>query len=163
MLFRETLIGPRWLAAAGALTLTFLAVVTVISAPIVVANASAIGGWVITVIMAGFILILGAGIIGLARRITISVSDTHVDAHLALFRVMHIAVADVGHVEVGDVSPLQAGGLGWRVVGSDRFVLWSAGPAVWLTLIGGGSRVLRTERAHELQSAIQGVSQATST
>lgn len=68
MSFRETLIGPRWLAVAGASTLVFLALVTLISAPVVIGNAAEIGGWVIALLIAAFILILGAGLIGLDRR-----------------------------------------------------------------------------------------------
>lgn len=157
MLFRETLIGPRWLAVAGASTLVFLAVVTAISAPVVVGNVEEIGEWVIVLLVAAFILILGAGLIGLSRRIRVSVSATHIDAHLSLFRVMHIPVSDVERVEIADVNPSQAGGVGWRIVGSDRFVLWSSGPAVWLTLTNGGSRVIRSARSEELRDAIQSV------
>ncbi|MGK3949518.1 hypothetical protein [Microbacterium sp. K2] len=160
MLFRETLIGPRWLAVAGASTLVFLAVITAISAPVVIGNVEEIGGWVIVLLIAAFILILGAGLIGLDRRIRVSVSATHIDAHLSLFRVMHIPVLDVEKIEVTDVNPSQAGGLGWRIVGSDRFVLWSSGSAVWLTLTEGSSRVIRSNRSDELRDAIQSVSQA---
>lgn len=155
MSFRETLIGPRWLAVAGASTLVFLVVITVISAPVVVGNAAEIGGWVIALLIAAFILILAAGLIGLDRRIRVSVSATHIDAYLSRFRVMHIPVSDVHHVEVVDVRASQAGGLGWRVVGSDRFVLWSSGPAVRLTLTDARSRVIRTDRPEELQNAIR--------
>ncbi|CAH0206933.1 hypothetical protein [Microbacterium foliorum] len=157
MLLRETLVGPRWLTVAGASTLVFLAVITAISAPVVVRNVEEIGGWVIALLVATFILILGAGLIGLDKRIRVSVSATHIDAHLSLFRVMHIPVSDVEHVEIADVSPSQAGGLGWRVVGSDRFVLWSSGPAIWLTLTDGRSRVIRTDRPEELKRVIQSV------
>lgn len=140
----------------------FLAVITVISAPAVVGNAAEIGGWVIALLIATFVLILGAGLIGLDRRIRVSVSATHIDAYLFLFRVMHIPVSDVHHVEIAEVSPSQAGGLGWRIVGADRFLLWSTGPAVWLTLTGGRSRVIRTDRPQELQKSIQSVSQTSS-
>lgn len=159
MLFRETLIGPRWLAVAGASTLVFLAVITAISAPVVVGSVGEIGGWVVVLLVAAFVLILGAGFIGLDRRIRVSVSATHIDAHLSLFRVMHIPVSDVDRVDVADASPSQAGGLGWRIVGSDRFVLWSSGSAVWLTLTNGGSRVIRTDHPEELRDAIQSLSQ----
>lgn len=162
MSFRETLIGPRWLAVAGASTLVFLVVITVIAAPAVVGNAAEVGGWVIALLTAAFVLILGAGLIGLDRRIRVSVSATHIDAYLSLFRVMHIPVSDVHHVEIADVSPSRAGGLGWRIVGSDRFMLWSSGPAVWVTLTDARSRVIRTDRPEELQNAIQSVAQKSS-
>ncbi|MBW8762640.1 MAG: hypothetical protein JF592_08635 [Microbacterium sp.] len=93
MLFRETLIGPRWLAVAGASTLVFLAVITANSAPVVVGNVEEIDGWVVALLVAAFILILGAGLIGLDSRIRVSVSATHIDAHLSLFRIMHIPVS----------------------------------------------------------------------
>lgn len=160
MLFRETLIGPRWLAVAGASTLVFLAIITAISAPVVVGNVEEIGGWVLVLLVAAFVLILGAGFIGLDRRIKVSVSATHIDAHLSLFRVMHIPVSDVAKVEVADVRLSQAGGLGWRIVGSAQFVLWSSGSAVWLTLTNGGSRVIHSDRSEELRDAIQSVTQA---
>lgn len=155
MPFRETLVGPRWLAAAGAATLVFLVAVTVISAPVVISNASDVGGWTIALLIAAFFLVLGAGLIGLTRRIHIAVSDSHINARLATFRVMHTPVAQVESCKIANVSPAQAGGLGWRVVGSKRFVLWSAGPAVWVKLSDGTSRVLRTEHSRELQAAIE--------
>jgi hypothetical protein len=160
VLFRETLIGPWWLTVAGASTLVFLVVITAISTPVVVDNVEEIGGWVVVLLGVAFVLILGAGLIGLDRRIRLSVSTTHIDAYLSLFRVMHIAVSNVDKVEVAGVSPSQAGGVGWRIAGADRFVLWSSGSAVWLTLTNGGSRVIRSDRPEELRDAIQSVSQA---
>ena len=70
------------------------------------------------------------------------------------FRVVHIPLAEIDDVDVTEVTPAQAGGLGWRIVGSEQFVLWSAGPAVRLRLISGASRVIRTDRADELSDAI---------
>ncbi|WP_314097647.1 hypothetical protein [Microbacterium foliorum] len=154
MLFRETVTGPRWLAIAGVATLVFLAVVTAIAAPVVVGNADRIGGWVLALLIVAFFLIFGAGLMGLTRRMAVSVSETHVDARLTPFRVMHIPLAQIEDVDVTEVTPVQAGGVGWRIVGSDRFVLWSAGSAVRLRLTSGGSRVIRTDRADELSAAI---------
>lgn len=155
MLFREVLRGPTWLGVAGVLTLVFLAVVTVIAVPVVV-GAPHISGWTIAVIIASFFLVLLAGLIGLTRRIRVSVGGVHIDAHLAGFRVMHIPMSDVRHTEVREATSRQAGGIGWRIVGTDRFLLWTSGPAVWVTLEGGGRRIIRSDRAQELQSAIAG-------
>ena len=158
--FRETLIGPRWLAVAGAMTLVLLVVVTVISAPAVIGHADVVGAWTIALLVAGFLLILAAGLLGLTRRITIAVSDTHVDARLTPFRVIHLPLADVDLVEVTEVTVAQAGGVGWRLAGSEQFVLWSAGAAVRVTTAGGRSRVLRTEHPQELRAAILRASRA---
>lgn len=160
MLFHESLIGPRWLAAVGATTLVFLAVITAISAPVVAANAERIGEWVIVLLLAAFVLVLSAGLIALIRRITVSVTETHISAHLTPFRVIHINLADVVHAEIAQVSLAQAGGLGWRTARSDRFVLWSAGPAVWVLLSDGSSRVLRSERAQDIMQAVTNASRA---
>ena len=157
VLFRETLIGPRWLAATGASTLILLAVVTAISAPVVITRADAVGGWMIALLVAAFVLIVFAGVVGLTRRITISVSDLHLDVRLTPLRVMHIPLEEVDRAEVGDVTPGQAGGLGWRLAGSEQFALWSAGSAVRVALTGGRSRVLRTDRPEELRAAILSV------
>lgn len=154
VLFRETLIGPRWLAVAGALTLVFLVVVTAISAPVNIAQAAGVGGWTIALLVAGFLLILAAGLLGLARRITITVSDTHIDARLTPFRVIHLPLADVDQVDLTTVTVAQAGGVGWRLAGSEQFVLWSAGAAVRVTTVSGRSRMLRTEHPEELRAAI---------
>jgi hypothetical protein len=154
MLFRETFTGSLWLAIAGWATLVFLVVVTAIATPVVVSNSDRIGGWVIALLIVAFILILGAGLLGVIRRISVSVDSTHVDAYLTPFRVMHIPLAQIERVDVAEVGLGQAGGVGWRIVGSDRFVLWSAGPSVWLRLRAGGSRILRTNRADELGAVI---------
>ncbi|WP_341955947.1 hypothetical protein [Microbacterium sp. LWH13-1.2] len=158
--FRETLIGPRWLAVAGAMTLVFLVVVTAISAPVLIGRADEVGAWTITLLVVGFILILGAGLLGITRRITIAVSDTHVDGRLTPFRVIHLPLSEVDRVEVIEITVAQAGGVGWRLAGSEQFLLWSAGAAVRVTTVGGRSRVLRTEHPEELRAAILSASRA---
>lgn len=158
--FRETLIGPRWLAVAGAMTLVLLVVVTVISAPAVIGRADEVGAWTIALLVAGFLLILSAGLLGITRRITIAVSDTHIDGRLTPFRVIHLPLADVDLVEVTEVTVAQAGGVGWRLAGSEQFLLWSAGAAVRVTTGGGRSRVLRTDHPEELRAAILSASRA---
>lgn len=153
-LFRDTITGPRWMAVTGAATLTFLVAIMAIAAPAVIAEPERTGAWAIIVLLVAAVLILGAGLLALTRRIVLSVTSTHVDARLSPVRVMHIALTDIERVDVVEVTPSEAGGVGWRVVGADRFLLWSAGPAVRLTLSGGGTRTLRSDRAVELQAAI---------
>ena len=160
VLFRETLIGPRWLAVAGALTLGFLVVVTAIAAPVVIGQAGEVGAWTIALLVAGFLLILAAGLLGLTRRITIAVSDTHVDARLTPFRVIRLPLTEVDRVEVTEVTVAQAGGVGWRFAGSAQFLLWSAGAAVRVTMADGRARVLRTEHPDGLRAAILSASRA---
>jgi len=160
VLFRETLIGPRWLAVAGAMTLGLLTVVTAISAPVVIGQAGEVGAWTIALLVAGFILILAAGLLALTRRITIAVNERHVVARLTPFRVIHLPLAEVDRVEVTEVTVAQAGGVGWRLAGSEQLVLWSAGAAVRVTTVDGRSRVLRTEHPEELRSAIVSGSRA---
>lgn len=155
LLFRETLIGPRWLAVAGAMTLGFLTIVTAISAPVVIGRADEVGAWTITLLVAGFVLILAAGLLGLARRITVTVTETHVEARLTPFRVVRIPLTEVDRVEVIEITVAQAGGVGWRLAGAEQFLLWSAGAAVRVTTVGGRSRVLRTEHPEELRAAIR--------
>ena len=158
--FRETLIGPRWLAVIGAMTLGFLVVVTAISAPVVIGQTGEVGAWTIALLVAGFFLILAAGLLGLTRRITIVVSDTHIDGRLTPFRVIHLPLSEVDRVEVIEITVAQAGGVGWRLAGSEQFVLWSAGAAVRVTTADGRSRVLRTEHPEELSTAILSASRA---
>ena len=158
--FRETLIGPRWLAVAGAMTLIFLLVVTAIAAPVVIGRVDKVGAWAIALLVAGFILILVAGLLGITRRITIAVSDTHIDGRLTPFRVIRLPLAEVDRVEVTEVTVAQTGGVGWRLAGSEQFLLWSAGAAVRMTTVGGRSRVLRTEHPKELSTAIASASHA---
>ncbi|WP_120494728.1 hypothetical protein [Microbacterium phyllosphaerae] len=158
--FRETLIGPRWLAVAGAMTLIFLLVVTAIAAPVVIGRADEVGAWTIALLVAGFILILVAGLLGITRRITIAVSDTHIDGRLTPFRVIHLPLTEVDRVEVIKITVAQAGGVGWRLAGTEQFVLWSAGAAVRVTTADGRSRALRTEHPEELSTAILSASRA---
>lgn len=155
MLFRDVAIGPRWLAIFGVLTLVFLAMVAAIATPVLVAGADQVSGWLLALVIGAFLLILGAGALGVIRRVTITVSSSHVDAYLTPFRVMHIPIGAVRRVEVAEVTPRQAGGIGWRFVGQDRFILWSSGPAVWLTLADGRVRVLGSARAQELRDTIE--------
>jgi hypothetical protein len=63
-----------------------------------------------------------------------------------------IEVVDVIHVEFSDSR-----GWGWRLVGTDQYLMWSGGPAVRLTLTKGRSRVLRSDRAGEMVAAIASV------
>lgn len=155
LLFRETLIGPRWLAVAGAMTLGFLTIVTAISTPVVITRADEVGGWTIALLVVGFVLILAAGLLGLAGRITVTVTETHVEARLTPFRVVRIPLTEVDRVEVIEITVAQAGGVGWRLAGSEQFLLWSGGAAVRVTTTGGRTRVLRTEDPEELRAAIR--------
>lgn len=154
MRFHETLVGPRWLATAGALTLAFVAVLAVIALPVMIALIDRVGIGTLVVCGVGLVAIVGAGAMGLARRIIVIVDDTHVDVRLVPFRVMHLPRERVTEVRVCEVHPAMAGGIGWRIVGRRRIALWSAGPAVRLTLEDGSLRILQTSRAEELRSAI---------
>ncbi|KNY05810.1 hypothetical protein [Microbacterium sp. GCS4] len=153
--FRDTIVGPRWLAITGAATLVFLAVIIAVAAPAVVAEREHVGAWTVVVLLIGAVLVLGAGLLALTRRIVLSVTSAHVDAWLSPFRVEHIPLADIERIDLVDVTPSGAGGVGWRILGTDRFLLWSAGPAVRLTLSQGSTRTLRSDRAVELRAAIR--------
>ncbi|PRB07247.1 hypothetical protein [Microbacterium sp. MYb64] len=153
-MFHETSVGPRWMVYLGAAVLVFLAAITAIVVPAIVAKPDAPDPWIIWLLPVAFLVILVAGVLFLLRRITLTVSDTHITARLVPFRVMHIPLAEVRQVETTTVTIGDAGGLGWRLAGSARFLLWSPGPAVCVTLTDGRTRVLRTDHAPELTRVI---------
>lgn len=154
MRFHETLVGPRWLAVAGALTLVFVAVLAVVALPSMLARIDRVGIGALVACAAGLLAAVGAGALGLARRITLTVDDTHLDVRLVPFRVMHVPRGRIVDAHVCAVDPATAGGIGWRIRGRQRIVLWSAGPAVRLTLEDGSLRILQTSRPEELRSAV---------
>ena len=153
-MFHETSVGPRWMAYLGAAVLVFLAAITAVTIPAIVAKPDAPNPWIVWLLPVAFLLILVAGVLFLLRRITLTVSDTHITARLVPFRVMHIPLAEVRQVETTTVTIGDAGGLGWRLAGSARFLLWSPGSAVCVTLADGRTRVLLTDHAPELTRVI---------
>ena len=154
MRFHDTTIGPRWLAIAGASSLVLVVVISVIAVPVVWGQIDRIAPGVLAVGALALLAVIAAGVLGMVRRITVAVSPSHLDARLVPFRVMHVPLSRIVEVRVGDVDPVTAGGIGWRLVGRRRFVLWSAGPAVWVTLNDGSTRVVRTDRADDLRAAL---------
>lgn len=154
MWFRETLVGPRWLAMAGAVSLVLVVVVSVLTLPVVWGRIDEISPGVRAVGGVAMLAVTAAGALGVTRRITVAVGPTHLDARLGPLRVMHVPLSHIVEVRAAGVDPATAGGIGWRVVGRRRFVLWSAGPAVWVTLSDRSTRVLRTDRADELLVAL---------
>ncbi len=154
MRFHDTSIGPRWLAIAGVASLLLVVVISVIAFPVVRGQIDRIGPVALTVGALALLAVVAAGVLGMLRRITIAVGPTHLDARLVPLRVMHVPLSRIVEVRVADVDPAAAGGIGWRIVGRRRFVLWSAGPAVWVTLSDGSTRVLRTDRADDLRAAL---------
>jgi hypothetical protein len=129
--------------------------VTAVAVPALAADAEAVSRGLLAVLVGSGVLAVGAGVLLLLlRRTRVTVSGDFLDAHLMPIRVMHIALGEVAEVEVPEVGPSRTGGIGWRVVGSGRFLLLSSGPAVRVTLTAGGRRVLRSDRADELARCI---------
>lgn len=153
MLFREKTSAPCWLRGTGVAIWAFLVVMTGLVIPVLAKDTEAAGG-LIALLVITFIVIAGTGLISVVGTITVAIDGNYLDAHLAPFRVMHVRLKDVTDVEVADLSARSAAGIGWRIVGRDQFVLWSAGPAVWLTLADGRRRVIRTDRADELSRTV---------
>ena len=151
--FSETIAGPRWLSVAGASTLAIVVLTTAVSVRVLLL-AEDVPVWLFLVFGVEHLVALGAAAVMILRRITISLGDTHLDARLEPLRVMHVRLKDVTCVDVADLSARSSVGIGWRIVGRDQFVLWSAGPAVWLTLADGQRRVIRTDRADELSRTV---------
>ena len=75
-MFHETSVGPRWMAYLGAAVLVFLAAITAVAIPAIVAKPDAPNPWIVWLLPVAFLLILAAGVLFLIRRITLTVSDT---------------------------------------------------------------------------------------
>ena len=70
---------------------------------------------------------------------------------------MHIPLDAIEAVDVVHADFSDSRGWGWRLVGTEQYLMWSGGPAVRLTLTKGRSRVLRSDRAGEMVGAIASV------
>jgi len=138
----------------GIVTLALLVFVAWLGVPALVARPEPVDAWLLILMVSSTVMVLIAVMLLLVRRATVVVTPTHVDAHLDPFRIMHISVEEIEAVEVVDVSFADSRGWGWRLAGTEQYLLWSAGPAVRLGLTKGRSRVLRSDRTAELVAAI---------
>ncbi len=152
--FRERSTGPGWMPIAGILTFALLAFVAWLAIPELVAHPESMNGWLLAVVVGATIMVLIAVLLLIMRRATVVVTATHVDVYLDPFRIMHISHEVIESVEETHVSFADAQGWGWRLAGTEQYLLWSAGPAVRLQLTRGGARILRSDRTAELMTAI---------
>jgi hypothetical protein len=137
-------------AAIFALTVLF----TVLLIWDVVTGREQIGGPLTVVYVVTGVTLLCTTALFLVRRITITVTETHITAWLFPFRVVHIRLDRIAHVETVWVGWADAGGIGWRITGSGQYLLWDTGTAASITLTGGAVRVIRTNQTAALIEAL---------
>lgn len=139
---------------AGIITLALLIVVMWLAIPELIAAPEELNAGIVALLAVSTAMVVIAGVLLILRRSTVVITGTHVDAHLDPFRIMHISLEAIDGVEIIDVDVSDSLGWGWRLAGTEQYLLWSAGPAVRLTLTDGRSRVLRSDRADELVAAL---------
>lgn len=144
------------MAVVGIMSLMLLLFVMWLAIPQLIAAPEKLGGAtsVVLIASAAAAAVAVAVVLLLLRRSIVVITDTHVNAYLVPFRIMHISREEIEGVDIVDVAFSDSRGWGWRLAGTEQFLLWSAGPAVRLTLTRGRSRVLRSDRAAEMAAAI---------
>lgn len=152
--FRERSFGPRWMVVLGIVTLALLTFIMWLAIPELIAQPDKLNAGIVVLLLVSTVMVVIAVVLLLTRRATVVVTETHVDAYLDPFRIMHISLDVIEGVDIIDVDFADSRGWGWRLVGTEQYLLWSAGPAVRLTLTKGRSRVLRSDRAAEMVRAI---------
>lgn len=155
--FRERITGPRWMVVAGIITLALLIFVMWLAIPELTAAPEKVNGGLVALLFVSTVMVVIAVVLLITRRSTIVITETHVDAHLDPFRIMHIPLDAIEAVDVVHADFSDSRGWGWRLVGTEQYLMWSGGPAVRLTLTKGRSRVLRSDRAGEMVGAIASV------
>lgn len=142
------------MAVVGIMSLMLLLFVMWLAIPQLIAAPEKLGGATSVVLIASAVAVAVAVVLLLLRRSIVVITDTHVEAYLVPFRIMHISLEEIEGVDIVDVAFSDSRGWGWRLAGTEQFLVWSAGPAVRLTLTRGRSRVLRSDRAAEMAAAI---------
>ncbi len=153
--FREQSTGPRWMVVVGIVTLVLLIFVMWLAIPELVPAPEKLNAGVVALLLVSIGMVVIGMVLLIMRRSTVVITETHVDAYLDPFRIMHISGDAIEGVEIVDVDFSDARGWGWRLAGTEQYLLWSAGPAVRLTLTKGRSRVLRSDRAAEMAAAVR--------
>ncbi|WP_156138727.1 hypothetical protein [Microbacterium mangrovi] len=137
-------------AAIFALTVFF----TVVLIWDVATGREQLGGPLAVIFVIVGVILLCTAMLFLVRRITITVTETHVCGSLFPFRVMRIPLDRIAHVEAVCVDWADAGGIGWRITGRGQYLLWDTGTAASITLTGGATRVIRTNQTAALIEAL---------
>ncbi|WP_213815729.1 hypothetical protein [Glaciihabitans sp. dw_435] len=154
--YREHQPGPRWLRAVGVFCVAILLPVSAVMANAVAqrwGTGSAL--WVLAC-MVFFIVAIGlASLICLANTIDIRVTHRDITGLVVPLRVFRIHTEEITAIEPATVTPTHAGGIGYRVTPSARYLLFNAGPAVRITTRTGRIYVVRSLRPDALIAAIE--------
>jgi hypothetical protein len=155
-MFVEEQSGPTWFRALGVLA----AVILVVASALLVASIARLWGQTDALLLLGALVVL-VGIVGLtastglSNRIAVSVDDSRIVGRLAPFRVFTIPADEIVESRPDEVTIVRAGGLGYRLMPTGRYLLFDDGPAVAVHTRGGRTYVVRTDRRDELVAAIE--------
>jgi hypothetical protein len=155
-MFIEEQSGPAWLRALGVLA----AVILVGAAALLVAAIARLWGRFDALLLLGTLVVLIgvvglAAVTGLSNRITVRVADGRIVGRLFPFRVFAVPVGDIVDLGRDEVTTVRAGGIGYRLTRTGRYLLFDDGPAVALQTRAGRTYVIRSDRPDELVAAIE--------
>jgi hypothetical protein len=116
-------------------------------------DAEAVGLLVVSLV--ALVGIVGlAALTGVLNRISVSVSKEGVVGCLSPFRVFVIHVDEITAVHRSAVTVVEAGGIGYRMKPAERYLLFTAGPAVKVETTKGRSYFIRTDNSEQMINAI---------
>jgi hypothetical protein len=155
-MFIEEQSGPAWLRALGALA----AVILVGAAALLIAAIARLWGRSDALLLLGTLVVLIgvvglAAVTGLSNRITVRVADGRIVGRLFPFRVFAVPSGDIVGLGSDEVTTVRAGGIGYRVTPTGRYLLFDGGPAVVVQTRSARTYVVRTNRPDELIAAIE--------
>jgi hypothetical protein len=155
-MFVEEQSGPAWLRALGALA----ALILIAAAALLVAGIAQLWGQADALLLLGCLVLLVALVgftaaTGLLNRITVRVAAGRIVGRLSPFRVFAIPAGEVVGMRPAEATVSRAGGIGFRLTRTGRYLLFDDGPAVALQTRAGRTYVIRSDRPDELVAAIE--------
>ncbi len=149
----ETQRGPLWMRILG-IVVAVGTLAIVIPAEITLAAAGGSIAYQLVLMGGGTVAVVGGMVLGMGA-IRVTVSEHELRAHILPFRVFKLRKSEIVSSDTAQISPRDAGGLGYRITPSGRFLLWDAGPAVQIRTLGGRSYYLRSPNPAALQAQVE--------
>lgn len=144
--YEETTPAPRWMRAAGVGALVIAAVLLVLAIVTGQASEGSVAGLAIGLAVCALV-----GLLLISIRMHLRVTDDTLVLGLEPIVHRRLPLSAIASVSVERVRPAQVGGVGYRIAGADRAFLFSAGPAVAVSLKGSSRRYIwRSDHADEV-------------
>lgn len=154
-MYIERQTGPAWLRVIGAAAAAVVILSALLVIPAIIRTwGTSSTGVLVTALIALLVIVGLAAVTGLLATISLRVEDGVVVGRLTPFRLFAIPVGEITSTDQAQVSPAEAGGIGYRLKPTKRFLLFDGGAGVCLETRDGRTYFIRSNRGIEMAQSI---------